>query len=121
MAHVDISLAEAIQKLKENNVGCLVLVDDEGKLAGVFTEGDVFKKVACNVEELSQETVRNYMTANVSSIKTDTSIAYALHLMSIHHFRHLPIVDDEGRPTGVISFRSVVHYLRENFSDNGKS
>jgi CBS domain-containing protein len=41
--------------------------------------------------------------------------------MSIHHFRHVPIVDDEGRPTGVISFRSVVHYLRENFSSNGKS
>jgi 2-oxoglutarate/2-oxoacid ferredoxin oxidoreductase subunit beta len=120
-AHVDISLAEAIRQLKENNIGCLLLVDDEGKLAGVFTEGDIFTKVACNIEDLSQARVRDYMTANVTTIKADAIIAYALHLMSIHHFRHVPIVDDEGRPTGVISFRSVVHYLRENFSSNGKS
>jgi 2-oxoglutarate ferredoxin oxidoreductase subunit beta len=50
IAHVDISLAEAISKLKELNVGFLALVDDEGKLVGVFTEGDIFTKVACKVE-----------------------------------------------------------------------
>jgi CBS domain-containing protein len=36
--------------------------------------------------------------------------------MSIHKFRHLPLVDHDGKPVGVISFRSVVHYLGENFS-----
>jgi predicted transcriptional regulator len=120
-ANVDISLAEAIRLLKETNVGFLALVDGEGKLAGVFTEGDVFTKVACNVEDLGGAKVRDYMTTNVTTIKADTTIAYALHLMSIHHFRHVPIVDDEGRPTGVISFRSVVHYLRENFPANGQN
>jgi CBS domain-containing protein len=118
-AHVDISLAEAVGKLKELNVGFLALVDDEGKLAGVFTEGDIFKKVACKVEDMSREKVRDYMTADVTTVKSNTTIAYALHLMSIHHFRHLPIVDDQGKPQGVISFRSVVHYIEQNFT-NGK-
>jgi 2-oxoglutarate ferredoxin oxidoreductase subunit beta len=116
-AHIDISLAEAVGKLKELNVGFLALVDDEGKLAGVFTEGDIFTKVACKVEDMSREKIKDYMAAKVTAIKANTTIAYALHLMSIHHFRHLPIVDDEGRPRGVISFRSVVHYLEENFSN----
>ncbi len=121
-AHVDISLAEAAAKLKDLNVGFLALVDDDGRLVGVFTEGDLFTKVACKIEDLGKEKVKDYMTSQVTTVKANTSIAYALHLMSIHHFRHLPIVDDEGRPQGVISFRSVVHYIEENFTNqNGQN
>ena len=120
-AHVDISLADAAAMLKEVNVGFLALVDDDGKLAGVFTEGDLFTKIACKIEDMSQEKVKDYMTAQVTTLKSNATIAYALHLMSIHQFRHIPIVDDEGRPEGVISFRSVVRYIEENFAGkNGK-
>jgi 2-oxoglutarate ferredoxin oxidoreductase subunit beta len=118
-AHVDISLAEAVRQMKALNVGFLALVDNDGKLVGVFTEGDIFNKVACKVEDMSQAKVKDYMTAKVTTVKATTTIAYALHLMSIHRFRHLPIVDDQGRPQGVISFRSVVHYIEKNFT-NGK-
>jgi 2-oxoglutarate ferredoxin oxidoreductase subunit beta len=120
-AHVDISLAEAVQQLKNLNVGFLGLVDDQGRLVGVFTEGDIFTKVACKVKDMSREKVKDYMTAKVTTIKSNTTIAYALHLMSIHHFRHLPIVDDKGRPKGVISFRSVVHYIEENFANGSNN
>ncbi len=120
-AHVDISLAEAVNQLKEINVGFMALVDDDGKLTGVFTEGDIFTKIACKVEDMSQKKVKDYMTASVTTLKADASIAQALHLMSIHHFRHIPIVDEEGKPDGVISFRSVVHYIEENFAPNGKN
>lgn len=118
-AHVNISLAEAAGKMKELNVGFMALVDDDGKLVGVFTEGDIFTKVACKIEDLSSKNVKDYMSSNVTTLKISDSIAQALHLMSIHHFRHIPIVDDEGRPEGVISFRSVVHYIEENFAPNG--
>jgi 2-oxoglutarate ferredoxin oxidoreductase subunit beta len=121
IAPVDISLAEAINQLKRLNVGLMVLVDKKGKLAGIFTEGDVFTKVACKVENLDEEKVKDYMTTNVTTLKCEDTIAYALHLMSIHKFRHIPIVDDEGKPDSVISFRSVVHYLGKNFSSgNGR-
>ena len=120
-AHVDISLAEATNKLQELNVGFMALVDDDGKLVGVFTEGDIFTKVACIVEDLNKEKVKDYMTSQVTTLKIDDSIAHALHIMSIHHFRHLPIVDDDGKPEGVISFRSVVHYIKENFTPSGSN
>lgn len=122
-AHVDISLAEAVKQLKDLNVGFMALADDDGRLVGVFTEGDVFTKISCNIEDLSQEKVKDYMTSDVTTLKADTSIAQALHLMSIHGFRHIPIVDDKGRPEGVISIRSVVRYLEEHFStaQNGRN
>lgn len=120
-AHVDISLAEAVGKLKELNVGLIALVDDAGKLAGVFTEGDVFRKVACQVEDLSQAKVKDYMTSRVTTLKAEAKIAHALHLMSIHKFRHVMIVDDEGKPTGVLSFRAIVRYIEESFLSPAKN
>jgi 2-oxoglutarate ferredoxin oxidoreductase subunit beta len=121
IAHVDASLAEAVKQLKDLNVGFMALVDDEGKLVGVFTEGDVFMKVAGKIQNMSKEKVKDYMTSNVWTLKADATIAHALHLMSLHRFRHVPIVDDEGKPHGVISVRAVVHYLEENFSLGGQN
>jgi 2-oxoglutarate ferredoxin oxidoreductase subunit beta len=115
-ANVNISLAEAVNALKEANVGFMALVDDEGKLTGVFTEWDVFKKVACKVDDMSSQKVKDYMTGNVSTLKATHSIAHALHTMAIYHFRHIPIVDDNDHLEGVISFRSVISYIEENFA-----
>jgi CBS domain-containing protein len=115
IAPVNISVAEAVRQMKEINVGLIALVDDKGKLAGVFTEGDVFRKVACKIDDLSQAQVKDFMTSRVTTLKPDTKIAHALHLMSIHRFRHILIVDDEGKPTGVLSFRAVVRYIEQSF------
>ncbi|MBI1881286.1 MAG: CBS domain-containing protein [Chloroflexi bacterium] len=120
-AHVGISVAEAVEKLKALNVGFMALVDDEGKLAGVFTEGDIFRKVACKVADLSQARVKDYMTSRVTTLKADAKIAHALHLMSIHKFRHVIIVDDQGKPTGVLSFRAVVRYIEGSFLTQSKN
>lgn len=116
IAHVNISLAEAIDQLKALNVGLMTLVDDTGKLVGVFTEGDVFKKVVGQIDDLSQAKVKDYMTPRVTTLKPETTIAYALHLMCLHGFRHVLIVDDEGKPNGVLSFRAVVRYLKKEFA-----
>jgi CBS domain-containing protein len=51
------------------------------------------------------------MTPNPVAVKADLPIAHALHLMSVYSFRHLPLVDDDNRPTGIISFRDVVRHL----------
>lgn len=118
---VNISVAEAVRRMKEINVGLIALVDEKDKLAGVFTEGDVFRKVACKVEDLNQAMVKDYMTSRVTTLKPQAKIAHALHLMSIHRFRHVMIVDDEGRPTGVLSFRAVVSYIEQSFLNTSKN
>ncbi len=121
-AHVDISLADAVSILKNMNVGFLALVDDDDKLVGVFTEGDIFTKIACKIEDMSQKKVKDFMTVNVTTLKANDTIAQALHMMSIHRFRHILIVDKAGKPSGVISFRSVVTYIERNFAPkNGRN
>ena len=68
------------------------------------------------VDDLSHAIIGDYMTPNPIALKADPPIAQALHLMSLNGFRHLPLVDEENRPTGIISFRDVVEYLNRSLS-----
>src|SRR4029434_9335226 len=92
------SLERATRQMKANNIGCLLVADAQDRLVGIFTERDVLMKVAGLVDDLSAASVADYMTPSPVTIKPDQPIAHALHLMSIHGFRHLPLVDDQGRP-----------------------
>lgn len=117
----DLSLAEAIGRLQEENAGFVAVVDGDGKLVGVLTESDIVRKVACAIEDLGQAQVKDFMSPEVTTLSPEATIARALHLMAVHQFRHIPLVDETGKPDSVISFRSVIHYLETNFPSNGNT
>ena len=107
-------LDEVISQLRSNNVGALLITGVDGKLIGIFTEGYVLYKVAGEVRDLSAIPVSEVMTSNPTALKATVPIAHALHLMSLHGFRHIPIVDDEGRPQSLTSFRGMVQFIGTN-------
>ncbi|MEM7127406.1 MAG: CBS domain-containing protein [Chloroflexota bacterium] len=107
------SLERATRQMNAHNIGCLLVTDAQDKLVGIFTERDVLMKVAGLVDDLSAVTVAEYMTPEPYVINGEHPIAYALHMMSVHGFRHLPLTDEEGHPTGIISFRDVVGFLNQ--------
>jgi CBS domain-containing protein len=110
------SLANSIRLMTNHNIGCLLVVDENGRLVGVFTERDVLNRVACQVEDLTHAHISDFMTPEPFALQADMPIKHALHLMSDHGFRHLPLVDDDFKPDGVISFRDVVRHLKERLS-----
>jgi len=110
------SVQKAIRQMTAHNIGCLLVTDDDDKLVGIFTEHDVLHRVVGDVADLSDAHVGDYMTAEPIALSVDQPIAQALHEMSVHGFRHLPLVDEAHRPTGIISFRDVVHHLKESFA-----
>lgn len=107
------SLAKAIRQMNAHNIGCLLVTNENDQLVGIFTERDVLTRVAGQVTDLSTAKISDYMTPQPFTMKSDMPIAQALNLMSGHGFRHLPLVDKENRAEGVISFRDVVHYLKQ--------
>ena len=111
-------LSEAISRLKGKNVGCILVTDEEGKLAGIFTEGDAHYKVAGLIDELDSVAVEELMTTSPSALRPEMPISHALHLMGLHGFRHVPLVDAEDRPVGFISFRDIVRFIEENFASD---
>ncbi len=111
----DTTLAKAIQIMQDASIGALLVVDNASHPVGIFTEGDVLYKIATQVTDLTAHTVEEFMTPDPDVLRADVPIAHALQLMSVHHYRHLPIVDDKGVALGIISFRDVVNYIETYF------
>lgn len=109
------SIGEAISRMRKKRLGCVLVTDSDGILIGVFTERDVLYRVAGQIRDLDGTPVGDVMTAQPTALKRSTPIAHALHVMSIHGFRHIPLVDRRGRPTGLTSFRRVVEFIGANF------
>ncbi len=107
------TLAEAIRQMKEHRRGCALLVRGDGKLAGIFTERDVLMKVAGNQVDLEHTPTSAFMTHDPVALPADSIVVYALNKMIVEGFRHIPLVDEEARPVGVVSMRDIIEYLSE--------
>ena len=110
------SLAEVISLLQGKNVGCVLVTGEKGELVGIFTERDVLYRVAGLIRNLGQITVESLMTHRPTALNLSVAIQHALHLMSIHGFRHVPLLDEGDRPVGFVSFRDIVHFIEKNFT-----
>jgi CBS domain-containing protein len=107
---------EVIALLKRHNVGCVLVTGDEGKLVGIFTERDVLHRVAGLIEDMDNITMESLMTSDPTALRPETAVQHALHLMSVHGFRHVPLVDEDERPVGCVSFRDVVRLIERHFA-----
>lgn len=107
----DTSLAEVVEALQKNKIGCLLIVDKAGKLKGIFSERDCVLKVVGKIPDLSTRNISEFMTKDPVTQPPDGSVAYALNLMSQGGFRHIPIVDQDMVPIGIVSIKDIVDYL----------
>ena len=108
------SVRAAIEQMNQHSAGC-VLVEEKGQLTGIFTERDVLTKVVGGGLDLDRMTVGAVMTHNPESLSPDDRVSHALNKMSVGGFRHIPVVDDDGHPVGVVSMRNVVDYMVDLF------
>jgi CBS domain-containing protein len=100
------TVAEAARQMKQRNVGAMMVVDN-GRLVGVFTERDaLFRVVAAGLDSKTTP-LSVVMTANPKCITPEQSFAYALTVMHDGRFRHLPVVKD-GWPIGMLSVRDAL-------------
>ena len=105
--------ADAVAAMREWNVGCL-LVTEFGRVVGIFTERDLLTRVLAPGRALDSP-MRLCMTANPVTVAPKDSVRTAVKRMQKGGYRHLPVVDEAGRPVGVVSARRVVHYVVEHF------
>ena len=110
------SVSTAIATMTEQHVGCLLVVDDAGDLVGIFTERDVLNRFSSDRSRLA-DPVGDFMTPTPVTVNQDDSIAYALHAMDLGGYRHLPVVDEQDRPIGVISVRDILRFLCVRFAE----
>ena len=111
-------LCEVIDLLRAHKMGCILITDDKGRLAGIFSERDLTLKVDIDQAGITQQRVGEFMTVNPVTASFDMTIAYILNLMSQGGFRHIPIVDKDNLPVGMVSVKDIVDHMVSTFMDD---
>ncbi|MGA8154140.1 MAG: CBS domain-containing protein [Terriglobales bacterium] len=110
------TVAEAIRTMLDRHVGAVAIVDSEQRVAGIFTERDVLRKFSLSGRSPETTLVRELMTTPVELATSETGSAEALVTMVERHFRHLPVVDNNGKLLGVLSIRNLLEWRIEDLS-----
>jgi CBS domain-containing protein len=109
------TVQEVLRTMIQRRVGSVFVVNGES-IAGVFTERDALIRLGVRAGEFAQEPISRFMTPNPRSLTGDARIAFAVHRMDLGGYRHVPIVDGQGRAVGVISVRDILRYLAEKIA-----
>lgn len=103
-----ITVSEALRRMHEAGTDCLLVRDDD-RLVGIFTDRDAVVKTAG--KGMSASAVREVMTPDPVVLRPDDSLAVAIHKMAVGGFRHIPVVDAGGRPTAVVTAADVFRHI----------
>jgi CBS domain-containing protein len=109
------SVTEAIRAMIAHEVGAISVVDENGRLCGIFSERDVLMKLALSdAVDPATTPVRDLMTSPVTTATPDLTPAECLGMMMSGHFRHLPIVTLDGKLVGMLSMRHLLQWRAED-------
>jgi CBS domain-containing protein len=103
------SVLDASTLMVERGIGG-VMVMEEGRLAGIFTERDVLRRVVAVVRDPSATLVRDVMTAPVLTVSPETPLEECRALMSERRIRHLPVIGPAGALVGLVSSGDVLAF-----------
>src|SRR6202167_3636207 len=113
---LEATVADAINKMLDHHVGAVAVVDSEFRVAGIFTERDVLRKLALSHSDPRTTPVRELMTSQLEMPTRLTGPGEALNTMVERHFRHLPVADDNGKLLGILSIRNLLEWRVDDLS-----
>jgi len=103
----DKSLLDVAKLLEQHDIGCIVIEGDDGKIAGVVSERDLVWAIGKSGAKVLKEPVSVYMTKTVVTAREADPIDRMMSEMTVHRFRHMPVVE-RGRLIGLVSIGDVV-------------
>jgi CBS domain-containing protein len=106
-ARPDATLGEIISKLAQKRIGAIVIVGDNGEVAGILSERDVIRRLGERGAEALQEPASQIMTAAVITCQESSTLDELMELMTQGRFRHVPVIED-GALVGIVSIGDIV-------------
>ena len=99
---------DGLAMLSKKDIGALVVVDDKGKLAGIFSERDYARKVVLMGKTSKETRIGDMMSKEITVVRPDNTIQECLHLMTKKKVRHLPVIEDQNL-VGIVSIGDAVN------------
>ncbi len=106
------SLYTAVERMYTASTGSILVVDDRGVLVGIITERDIIRLVAMHVIE-KNPLVENVMTVDPITASPGETLAQALAKMREARIRHLPVIDKDRKPIGIVTMRDILETIAE--------
>ena len=101
----DATVYDALKLMAEKEIGALVVLED-GKMVGILSERDYARKIILKGKASKDTVVREIMTSEVIHARPDEKVRKCLSLMTKHHFRHIPVLEEELL-VGILSIEDV--------------
>jgi CBS domain-containing protein len=114
---VDTTVHDAISEMADKRRAAVVIVDEGGRLIGIFTERDLLRRVAVPGRDPRRTLLREVMTTEPEALGPDDLIAYAVNRLHHASYRTIPLVDAERRPIGIMTVNDIVQWLAEHFPE----
>lgn len=126
------SIKDLLVILQKNQIGGVPVVDDDNHLIGIISDGDVLRFLSPNpvagladlvyiiedgkMEDVLREKLQTKVKAimrkrNIVKVSPDENFETAIRILSKHHFKKLPVVDDAGRVVGVLSRGDIINNI----------
>lgn len=110
------TVIEAVRMMKQRRIGAL-MVSEASRLVGILSERDVVFRVVAEGLDAQKTRVADVMTVNPETIQPDKPFGHALHVMYEGGFRHVPVVDADGRVVGMVSARDALELEEHEFAE----
>jgi CBS domain-containing protein len=109
----DSTVYHALEVIAEKGIGA-ILVTQGSSLLGIFSERDYARKVVLKGRSSKETKVSEVMVSDLVVISPDSTVDDAMHKMTDHRIRHLPVVDHDGTVVGVLSIGDLVRWIIES-------
>jgi arabinose-5-phosphate isomerase len=99
------SVPDAVMSLSQKRFGCVGVIDAQGLLAGIVTDGDIARRLGTNLTGMSVEDI---MTPNPKTVRRNTLATSAMGLLNRYNISALLVTDDDNRPIGIVHFHDLL-------------
>lgn len=101
------SLRDALLEMTQKGLGMTVVTEDDGRLAGIFTDGDLRRTLDRNID-VREILIDHVMTANGKTARADMLAAEALKIMEDHKISSLVVIDEHQQPIGALNMHDLL-------------
>ena len=111
------SVMDAVNMMTERKIGAVIIVDNNARLAGIFTERDLVNRVVAKGLDAASTPLKQVMTTNPDTRAPGDTAMNALELMSARRYRHLPVLDGEN-VVGMVSIRDLFNVVKAQLEED---